>query len=99
MTDLHETTEKEPIETRRKRLIFRSWHRGTRETDLILGSFADKHLPDFDKAQLDQYEALLTNGDPDIYDWMTGRTAPPAEYDTDILRMLSEHQPSAAPKD
>ena len=46
-------------DTRRKRLLFRSWHRGTREADLILGSFADEHLAGFDEVQLDRYEALL----------------------------------------
>src|ERR1700676_471039 len=56
---------------RRKRLLFRSWHRGTREADLILGSFAEQHLVAFDEAQLDRYEALLDQPDPDIFDWLT----------------------------
>ncbi|HTZ35996.1 MAG TPA: succinate dehydrogenase assembly factor 2 [Stellaceae bacterium] len=73
---------------RRKRLLFRSWHRGTREADLILGSFADAHLPRFDAAQLDRYEALLDLPDPDIFDWLTGRCAPPPEHDHDVTRML-----------
>ena len=34
-------------DTRRKRLLFRSWHRGTKETDLLLGSFAEQHLAGF----------------------------------------------------
>jgi antitoxin CptB len=73
---------------RRKRLLFRSWHRGTREADLILGSFADQHLRGFDEAQLDRYEALLDVPDPDIFDWITGRAAPPAECDHDVTRLL-----------
>lgn len=63
---------------RRKRLIFRAWHRGTREADLLLGRFAEAHVPGFDPAQLDAFEALLTQSDPDIYDWVTGRQAAPA---------------------
>ena len=55
---------------RRKRLLFRSWHRGTREADLILGSFAEQHLAGFDAAQLDRYEGLLNLPDPDIFDWL-----------------------------
>ncbi|TMJ41706.1 MAG: succinate dehydrogenase assembly factor 2 [Alphaproteobacteria bacterium] len=47
-------------ETRGKRLLFRSWHRGTRESDLILGHFADAQLGGFDEAELDRYEALVT---------------------------------------
>ena len=75
-------------DTRRKRLLFRSWHRGTRESDLILGSFADAHLAGFDAAQLDRYEALLDCPDADLYDWIAGRAAPPAAYDHDVTRLL-----------
>lgn len=77
-----------PTDPRRKRLLFRSWHRGTREADLILGSFADRHLADFDDGQLDRYEALLTLPDPDLFEWLTGRAAPPAEHNHDVTRML-----------
>ncbi|HWB49807.1 MAG TPA: succinate dehydrogenase assembly factor 2 [Stellaceae bacterium] len=73
---------------RRKRLLFRSWHRGTREADLILGSFADAHLHGFDDVQLARYEALLDRPDPDIFDWLTGRCPPPPECDHDVTRML-----------
>jgi len=73
---------------RRKRLSFRSWHRGTRESDLILGRFADAHLAGFDKKQLDRYEALLDCADADIFDWVTGRAAPPSEHDHDVTRLL-----------
>ena len=73
---------------RRKRLLFRSWHRGTREADLILGSFAEAHLGGFDARQLDRYEALLECPDAELFDWMTGRAAPPSEYDNDVSRLL-----------
>ena len=77
-----------PSEIRRKRLLFRSWHRGTRESDLILGRFADAHLARFDQAQLDRYEALLDCADADIFDWVSGRAAPPPEHDHDVTRLL-----------
>ena len=69
----------ESLENRRKRLRFRSWHRGTREMDLLMGSFADAHVGGFDHAMLDRFEALLELGDPDLYDWMSGREPVPAE--------------------
>jgi antitoxin CptB len=75
-------------EIRRKRLSFRSWHRGTRESDLILGRFADQHLAGFDEDHLDRYEALLDCPDADIFDWVSGRTLPPPEYDHDVTRLL-----------
>jgi antitoxin CptB len=73
---------------RRKRLAFRSWHRGTRESDLILGRFADAHLAGFNDSQLDLYEALLECADADLFDWITGRAPPPPEHDHDVTRLL-----------
>jgi antitoxin CptB len=75
-------------EIRRKRLLFRSWHRGTRESDLILGRFADSHLAGFDEAQLDRFETLLDCADADIFNWVSGRAAPPPEHDHDVIRFL-----------
>jgi antitoxin CptB len=77
-----------PIDIRRKRLLFRSWHRGTRETDLILGRFADAHIDDFDEAQLDRFESLLECEDADLFDWVSRRTAPPPAHDHDVMRLL-----------
>jgi antitoxin CptB len=75
-------------EIRRKRLLYRSWHRGTREIDLILGRFADLHLAGFDDVQLDRYEALLDCSDADLFDWVAGGIAPPETYDHDVMRLL-----------
>jgi antitoxin CptB len=77
-----------PADIRRKRLLFRSWHRGTRESDLILGRFAEAHLPGFDRPQLDRYEALLECSDSDLFDWVSGRASPPAAHDHDVMRLL-----------
>jgi antitoxin CptB len=82
---------------RRKRLLFRSWHRGTKETDLLLGSFAERHLAGFSEAQLDRYEALLDSGDGDLFDWITGRAAPSPDHDCDIMQMLRNFRYTARP--
>jgi antitoxin CptB len=86
----------ETIENRRKRLRFRSWHRGTKEMDLLMGSFADAHLSAFDRSQLDRFEGLLDVPEPVVYDWILGRTRPPAEFDHDVTRLLLafEFQPA-----
>lgn len=81
----------EPIENRRKRLIFRSWHRGTREMDLLMGSFADTHVPEFDEAALAQYEALLNEPDPDLYDWFIGKPVPPGQNNP-LLPLFLAHK-------
>ncbi len=78
----------EPDEIRRKRLLLRAWRRGTREADLILGSFAEAHLAGFDAARLDQFEALLDVPDADLFDWIWQRALPPPEYDSDVVRLL-----------
>ncbi len=78
-----------PLEDpRRKRLFYRSWHRGSREADLILGPFAAAYLPLFDGPQLERYEALLECSDADLLDWLTGKTPPPAPYDHDVTHLL-----------
>ncbi len=76
------------IDIRRKRLLFRSWHRGTREADLLLGSFAKANLARFDEHQLDDYERLLECPDADLFDWIGGRRQPPPEHDGDVTRLL-----------
>ena len=60
-------------ETRLKRLRMRSWRRGIKEMDLILGGFADEVLSDLGDDALDRYEALLTENDHDLYRWVTAR--------------------------
>jgi antitoxin CptB len=85
----------EMLENKRKQLIFRSWHRGTREMDLIMGSFADKYVPEFNVADLDQYEELLQNSDPDLYDWISGRKEVPANIRNDLIEKLLTHNYAA----
>jgi antitoxin CptB len=79
---------KDHPDVRRRRLLFRCWHRGTQEIDLLLGSFAEASLAGFDSAQLDRFEALLDCPDADLFDWITGRSTPPPAYDHDVMRML-----------
>ena len=87
----------EALEIRRKRLLYQSGHRGTKESDLLLGAFAAAHLGRFSDDQLDRYEALLDENDGDLFDWMTGRSGPPAEKMNDVLQLLlSFRYPGAA---
>ena len=76
------------LETRRKRLLYRSVYRGNKENDILLGQFARTHIADFGAAELEQYERLLSAGDNDIYDWVAGRSQPPPDMDTPVLRKL-----------
>jgi len=73
-------------DTRLKRLRYRSWHRGCKETDLILGQFADKKLAGLAPEMLAIYERLLDENDADIWKWVVGNIAP-AEY-AELLTQL-----------
>ena len=69
-------------------MLFRCWHRGTQESDLILGSFAEASLENLDDAQLNRLEALLDCTDADLFDWILGNSPPPAEHDHDVMYLL-----------
>jgi antitoxin CptB len=72
-------------DARLKKLRFRAWRRGFREADLILGPFADNHVPSFSDAELDAFERLLEVPDQELYAWIVGRAEPPAEFAGPIL--------------
>ncbi len=59
-------------ETRRRRLVFRCWHRGMREVDLLLGRFADAHVPEMSRGDLARLETLLDIPDSELLAWLTG---------------------------
>ncbi len=78
----------ESVAARRRRLIYRSRYTGMKETDLLLGPFAVRFVPDFSTDQLDRYERLLAEPDPDIFDWATGRQPVPGPHDNDVMTLL-----------
>lgn len=79
----------ETSEARLKRLRMRSWRRGTQEMDLILGGWADKRLAAMDEAALELYDALLSENDHDLYQWVTGQAEPPAQF-AQLLAAITE---------
>ncbi len=79
----------ETDENRLKRLRMRSWRRGTREMDLILGPFADDSLAGQSPALRDIFETLLTENDQDLYLWISDRAEVPEKYE-EILDQLRE---------
>ena len=82
--------DRDDIEIRRKRARFRCWHRGSRESDLLLGRFAERHLDALDSHGLAHVEALLAEEDPDIWDWALGRKPVPAAHDTPVMALLRQ---------
>jgi len=82
------TRSSEGLDARRRRLLYRAWHRGTREMDLIMGRFADAMIGMLSDAELDAFERLSDQPEPDVYAWITGERPVPSEHDTALFGKL-----------
>lgn len=78
------------LSPRRRRLLFRAHHRGTKETDLMVGGFVTRHIATFTEAELDELEAVLELLDVDLADWLSGRRPIPPEVMTPMLTRMAE---------
>jgi len=76
------------LDERRRKILFRAWRRGLREMDLVMGQFADAHLPAMSEAELDEFERLMNAPDPEVLAWITGEAPTPAEFDTALFARL-----------
>ncbi len=76
------------LDVRRRQILFRSWHRGMRETDLLIGRFADAEIARLNESELAAFEGLLEVSDRDIFGWLTGELQVPPAYDTAVFRKL-----------
>jgi antitoxin CptB len=81
------------LDDRRKRLLFRSWHRGTREMDLILGRFADAGIADLSDDELAEFERLLEVPEPDLYAALTGKLPPSPEIACGLFDRIKAFRP------
>lgn len=72
----------------RKKLLFRSWHRGMLEMDLILGNFAEREIGSLTADEIDQYERLLEISDTVLMPWLTGGEPVPSDIDLPILEKI-----------
>ena len=78
------------LELRRRKLLFRSWHRGMREVDLIMGRFADSALAGLCEAELADFERLIDIPDRELLAWVTGEAEVPQAFDTVLFRRLRD---------
>jgi antitoxin CptB len=74
---------------RRRRLMFRAWHRGTKEADLMVGGFVARNIAGFTEGELDELEAVLELPDVDLADWLSGRRAIPSDLSTPMLERMA----------
>ncbi len=84
------------LDARRRRLLFRSWHRGIREMDLVLGRFADAQIGALSEAELDEYESWLEIPDQQIFSWVNGSQPVPGHVDTALFHRLRDFHNGAA---
>ena len=78
------------LDPRRRRLLFRCWHRGMREMDLIMGRFADSALADLSEADLAELERLIELPDRDLLAWVTGEVGVPEDVDSALFRRMRD---------
>src|SRR5262249_9458130 len=79
------------LDVRRRKLLFRSWHRGMREMDLIMGRFADNAVAALSDAELDEFERLIDVPDRELLAWVTGEAEVPCHFDTPLFRRMRDH--------
>jgi antitoxin CptB len=84
------TRSSEGLDQRRRKLLFRSWHRGTREMDLIMGRFADATIEQLAEEEIGELERLIEAPDPELLAWITGEADVPPDYDTALFRRLRD---------
>jgi antitoxin CptB len=78
------------LSPRRRRLLFRARHRGTKETDLLVGGFVLDRIEAFSEQELDEIEEILELPDVDLADWLSGRRTVPAELQSPMMLRLLE---------
>lgn len=79
-----------PLDTRRRRILFRATHRGTYENDLLVGGYVRARIAVFTDAELDALEEVMELPDAELADWLTGRRPIPGSVDTPMLRAIQE---------
>jgi antitoxin CptB len=70
--------------------LFRAWHRGMREMDLIMGRFADARVAVLSESEVAELERLIEVPDPDLFAWITGDAPVPPDFDSALLRSLRD---------
>jgi antitoxin CptB len=80
------------LDPRRKRVLFRAWHRGMKEMDLIFGRFADREIATLSEDELGALEALMEEPDDAVYLWVVGRTPVPEALDTPLFGRIRAYK-------
>ncbi len=91
MTDLTYNPHKEiNLEDRKRRLLFRAWHRGIKELDLIFGNFVETHIKEFTVEDIIWFESLFEENDQEILGWVTNGENVPEKFQGDIMNRIQK---------
>ncbi len=85
------------LDVRRRRILFRAWHRGLREMDLLMGGFADAEIEALGETDLAAFEQLMDVQDADLIKWVTGEQPVPAAFDTPLFHRIAAFRPNFSP--
>lgn len=85
------------LDPRRRRILFRCWHRGLREMDLVFGQFADRELATLTEAELDEFEMIMAEEDNDLLRWVMGTWPVPERLRVPIFERLCDYRPADGP--
>ena len=61
------------IDILKKKILYRSQHRGTKEMDLLLNAFVKKYINTFDNNEIKLLDFLLNIDDEILYKWYLGQ--------------------------
>jgi antitoxin CptB len=87
------TAPPDPHESRRKRLLWRSSHRGIKEMDLLMGGFAVRHVGAMSESQLTAFEVLIEVPDQELFSWVMGEAAVPDDFKNEVLPEFIKFRP------
>ncbi|MCR2834040.1 succinate dehydrogenase assembly factor 2 [Parerythrobacter lacustris] len=78
------------LEGRMARAKFRSWHRGTREADYMIGGFYDRYGDSWTEIELLWFEALLDEDDVDVMAWALGTQPVPDRFAGEQMDLMKK---------
>ena len=85
------------LDPRRRRILFRCWHRGIREMDLMLGQFAEAEIANLSEADLDELERIMVEEDNDLIKWINGAEPVPERHQTPMFARIAALRPDFSP--
>lgn len=85
------------LDPRRRRILYRCWHRGIREMDLVFGSFAEAEIGELSDLELDEFEKIMGEDDHDLHSWITGAKPVPDEMNTPMFARVAAYKPDFSP--